>query len=139
MGLCLQVHVQHHAQALQLVGEELVARFGPPQLLVVDIDLALHGLENRDGVGTGLDLYSAFPGVSSHQLTPTFPCYGHRTAGDTPKNTRGAAAPCAPTPQYPNVVVVAAVPLSLPVEAQAEDGRQRGIPGIQHHGCLELG
>lgn len=135
MGLCLQVHVQHHAQALQLVGEELVARFGPPQLLVVDIDLTLHGLENSNEVGTGLDLCSAFPGVSSHQLTPTFPCYRHRTTGDPPKNP----LPSVPSLQYPNVVVVAAVPLSLPVQAQAEDRRQCGITRIQHHCCLELG
>lgn len=122
MGLCLQVHVQHHAQALQLVGEQLVAGFGPPQLLVVDIDLALHGLEHRDEVGTGLDL-----------CIPSSP--QHSPAVDTPKNP----SPSFPTPQYPNVVVIAAVPLSLPVQAQAEDRRQRGITRIQHHSCLELG
>lgn len=59
MGLCLQVDIQHHAQALQLVGEELVAWFGPPQLLVVHIDLALHGLTETEGSVTAQAWVSA--------------------------------------------------------------------------------
>ena len=44
VALRLQVDVQQHAQALQLVRQELVAGPGAAQLLVAHIDLTLHGL-----------------------------------------------------------------------------------------------
>lgn len=43
VALRLQVDVQQHAQALQLVGQELVAGPGATQLFVANVDLALHG------------------------------------------------------------------------------------------------
>lgn len=52
MALRLQVDVQQHAQALQLVGQKLVARPRAAQLLVAHVDLALHGLRGG-GVGGG--------------------------------------------------------------------------------------
>lgn len=44
VALRLQVDVQQYAQALQLVGQELMAGPGATQLLVAHVDLALHGL-----------------------------------------------------------------------------------------------
>ena len=44
VALRLQVDIQQHAQALQLVRQELVAGPVATQLLVAHIDLTLHGL-----------------------------------------------------------------------------------------------
>lgn len=46
VALRLQVDVQQHTQALQLVGQELMAGSGAAQLLVAHVDLALHGLQS---------------------------------------------------------------------------------------------
>lgn len=95
VGLRLQVDVQHHAQALQLVGEELVAWFGPPQLLVLHVDLALHGLaEGSGGRRFGFLLCPPRPRSRSHgpdpNLTPTAPYDGYRTARNHPPNASGS-------------------------------------------------
>lgn len=45
MALGLQVDIQQHTQALQLVGQELMARPRATQLLVAYIDFTLHGLQ----------------------------------------------------------------------------------------------
>lgn len=47
MGLRLQVDIQDDAQALQLVGQQLVARLGAAQFLVIYVDLTLHGLGEK--------------------------------------------------------------------------------------------
>lgn len=148
VGLRLQVDVQHHAQALQLVGEELVAWFGPPQLLVVHIDLALHGLAEGTGQSRLGSLFCpprtcciqqvswACPATSSAQRHGLL--WARNRWEHSPKNS-GSPNSSTTTPGYPNVVIVAAGPLSFPVQAQAEDGRQRGVTRVQDYGSLELG
>lgn len=46
VAVSLQVDIQQHTQALQLVGQELMAGPGAAQLLVANVDLTLHSLRS---------------------------------------------------------------------------------------------
>lgn len=46
--------------------------------------------------------------------------------------------PCLPGP-YPNIVIIAVGFLSFPVQTELEDGWDRGVARVQHHGSLKFG
>lgn len=54
VAVSLQVDIQEHTQALQLVGQELMAGPGAAQLLVAHVDLALHGLSGGEAINSAL-------------------------------------------------------------------------------------
>lgn len=76
---------------------------------------------------------AAWPPAHPNGLLWTQNCWEHPPKASSSPNSSPT------TPGYPNVVIVAAGSLSFPVQAQAEDGRQRGVTRVQDYGSLELG